>query len=320
MGRLEDMTDNEHIKLIKRAKSSWLYPIYVPSYSRAGRAPFLGLLQDVPSAVQRKVHIVVRTEEVTAYRQAYPWATVVRESVPGIGPARMRCLLDADRRGYARISIIDDDIERITLLQRVVRPGKPDYAQRYSNTFAGGTKGMLNVRSLAAACKLADAVFELREDAAYGAARNGLFAGPVADPRVGAQLHKQSFPACVMLLDVARFTMREMPEPFQYHGEDLAMFLDTLEQGQRAFQLPAVAYDQATWPKTTIPLDPLDEVGRPHLLHTPEYYPNFHPYLRVSMRNKLGGVMRIGVNWNRVYKATGTGPDIIPMTELLSTI
>jgi hypothetical protein len=312
--------DNEHISLLKRAKASWLYPIYVPSYTRAGTAPFLELLKEAPSSVQRKTTIVVRPEEVSAYERAYPWASVVPEATPGIGPARMRCLIDAEERGFQRITIVDDDIERITLLQRLVRPGQPDYAQRFSSSLAGVAKPLLNVKSLAVACRMADAVFDLREDAAYGAARNALFAGPVADPRIGAMLHKQSFPACVMLIDVERFSMREMPEPFHFHGEDLAMFLDTLTQGQRAFQLPAVAYDQNSSVRTTIPLDPMDEVGRPHLQDTPEYYPEIHPYLRASVKNKLGGVMRIGVNWKRLYKDHNTGPDIIPMTEVVHNI
>lgn len=314
------LTDNEHIKLIRRAKSSWLYPIYVPSYTRAGSAPFLELLRGVPASVLRKVHIVVRPEEKQAYQQAYPWATVVVEKTPGIGPARMRCLRDAERRGYERIVVVDDDIHRLTLLQRIVRPGKPDYAQRYSSSISGIPKGLSNVRALAVACRMADEVFSMRADAAYGAARNALFSGTVADPRDGAYLNKQSFPACVMFIDVARFQMRTMPKPFQYHGEDLAMFLDTMERGQRAFQLPAVAYDQQGAIQTTIPLDPLDEIGRPHLAYTHKYYPSIHPFLRVSMRNKLGGVMRIGVNWAQYYKATGTEPDIIPMTELINNI
>jgi hypothetical protein len=308
---------NPHLRLIKEARASWLYPIYVPSYTRAGRAPFLEQLHGTPLTVRNRVHIVVRPEDKSDYRNSYPWAKIVVEAQPGIGPARMRCLIDAEARGYSRIVVVDDDIEKVSLLRRVVRPGQPDYAQRYSSSITGISKPALTVRTLAATCLLADGVFALREDAAYGAARNALFAGPVADPRIGAMLHKQSFPACVMLIDVERFRMREMPEPFHYHGEDLAMFLDTLESGQRAFQLPAVAYDQNSTIRTTIPLDPLDEVGRPHLEYTPEFYPNVHPFLRASVKNKLGGVMRIGVNWNRLYKATGTGPDIIPMNELL---
>lgn len=311
---------NEHLALIPKARSSWLYPIYVPSYSRAGKAPFLELLKQAPGSVQRKVHIVVRPEERGAYRAAYPWATVVTEAKPGIGPARMRVLLDAETRGYQRVVVVDDDIHQLTLLRATTNAKGQPYAQRYASSINGIPKPLLNVRTLAVACRLADGVFSMRPEAAYGAARNGLFSGPVADPRIGAMLNKQSFPACTMLMDVERFSMRRMPKPFQYHGEDLAMFLDTMEQGQRVFQLPGVAYDQQGVIQTTIPLDPLDEVGRPHLQDTPRYYPNMHPYLRVSVKNKLGGVMRIGVNWNAYYKATGTEPDIIPLTELLDNI
>jgi hypothetical protein len=254
------------------------------------------------------------------YQQAYPWADVLDEPQPGIGPARMAALKDAEYQEYDRIAMLDDDIIHVSLLEETYKGNGNRYARRYSAKLSGIPEPLILIRSLAVACQLAEAVFAARPDASYGAARNALFAGPVADPSIGAMLNKQSFPACVMLLDVARYTMRDMPEPFQYHGEDLAMFLHNMEEGKRAFQLPAVAYDQHGTIETTIPLDPLSEVGRPHLQYTGQYYPTIHPYLRASVKNKLGGTMRVGVNWNRWYKDTNTGPDIIPMTDLVNIV
>jgi hypothetical protein len=311
---------NEHIRhLLPTAKVSWMYPIYVPSYSRAGTAPLLNMLAEANAAVKRKVNIVVRPEEKRAYWRAYPWARVISERQPGIGPARMKALLDADERGWGRIASLDDDLIHISLLEETYPKGER-YARRWSSNLSGVREPHLLLRSLAVACKLSNAVFNMRADASYGAARNALFAGPVADPSIGAMLNKQSFPACVMLIDVVRFKMRAMPEPYHYHGEDLAMFLHNQMTGYRAFQLPAVAYDQHGSIETTIPLDPESEQGRPHLETTEYFYPDMHPYLRVSVKNKLGGVKRIGVNWNRYYKDTGTGPDVIPMTELINNI
>ncbi|QDF15775.1 glycosyltransferase [Microbacterium phage Finny] len=311
---------NEHLPLLKRSKSSWLYPIYVPSAFRAGSAPLLEMLNDAPAAIQKRVHVVVLPFEKRIYQHAYPWATVVSEPQKGIGPARMRCLIDAEARGYENIVVLDDDIIHLSLLEETYKDNGERYAKRVSSKVSGIAEPMLLVRSLAVSCRMAQAVFDLREDASYGAARNALFSGPVADPSIGAMLNKQSFPACVMFFSVARYRMREMPKPFHFHGEDLAMFLDNLSDGNRAFQLPAVAYDQHGSIDTTIPLDPMDEVGRPHLEYTEGFYPDVHKYLRVSVRNKLGGVMRIGVNWNRYYKDTGTGPDIISMPELIKQV
>lgn len=310
---------NEHLPLLRKAKSSWLYPIYVPSAYRYGVAPLLEMLKGAPSAVQRRVHIITLEEDARGYRACYPWATIIVERERGIGPARMRALRDADKRGYGHIVVLDDDIIHLSLLEETYPKGER-YARRYSSKLTGIPEPLLLVRSLAVSCRMAQAVFDLRADASYGATRNALFAGPVADPSIGAMLNKQSFPACVMFFDVARYSMREMPEPFHLHGEDLAMFLHNLSSGHRAFQLPAVAYDQHGTISTTIPLDPEDETGRPHLQHTPEYYPSVHPYLRVSVKNKLGGTKRIGVNWARYYKDTGTGPDIIPMPELITKV
>lgn len=307
---------NEHLALLRKSKTSWVYPIYVPSYNRAGSAPLLEMLRKAPGRIQDRVYIVVRPAQIRKYQRAYPWATIVPEATPGIGPARMRCLIDADERGFQNIVVLDDDIIHVSLLER---QEEKQHTRRYSSKVSGIAEPLLLLRSLAVGCKLAGVLFEHVPGLAYGAARNALFSGDV-DPSVAATINKGSFPACVMFFDVDRFTMRKMPKPFQYHGEDLAMFLDTFEKGQRSFTLPGVAYDQHGAIETTIPLDPQDEVGRPHLNDTEKYYPTMHPFLRVSMKNKLGGVMRIGVNWSRWYKATETAPTDVPLALIMEEI
>lgn len=308
---------NEHINLLSQTKTKHrLYPIYVPSYSRAGSAPLLEMLNEASPVVQNKIHIVVRPSERKVYQQAYPWAKIVTENIKGIGPARMRCLLDADDRGYSRIVVLDDDIIHVSLLEMTESPDGKQHTRRFSAKVSGIKEPDLLVQSLTIGCVLAEGVFRAAPTAAYGAARNALFSGDV-DTSIGATLNKGSFPACVMFFHVGRFDMRRMPKPYQYHGEDLAMFLEVLSNDQHSFTLPGVAYDQHGSISTTIPLDPLDEVGRPHL-HTTEYhFPEVHPFLRVSMKNKLGGVMRIGMNWVRWYKATGTEPVEIPLSVLI---
>lgn len=310
---------NEHIGLLWRSKSSWLFPIYVPSAYRAGTSPLLNMLAKAGPAIQRKVHIVTLPHQASKYRQAYPWADVLYEEKKGIGPARMRCLIDAEEQGFQNIVVLDDDIIHVSLLEQITRPDGKKHTRRFSAKVSGVEEPTLLLRSLAVGCKLAGVLFKKMPMVSYGAARNALFSGDV-DPAVGATFNKGSFPACVMFFDVDRFKMRKMPKPFQYHGEDLAMFLDVLENDQRAFTLPGVAYDQHGSIETTIPLDPQDEVGRPHLESTEKYYPNVHPFLRVSMKNKLGGVMRIGVNWSRWYKATGTEPTDVPLALMMEEI
>lgn len=302
---------NEHLKLLRKARASWLYEIYVPSYSRAGTAPLLNMLAKAKPVVQKKVHIVVRPEEKAAYMSAYPWASVISEKQPGIGPARMRCMIHAENRGFDRIVVLDDDIIHVSLLERI-----EGHTRRFSSRVAGIPEPSLLVLSLAVGCKLADSLFHYLPMVTYGAARNALFSGDV-DTSVGATLNKGSFPACVMFIDTYRMGMRVMPEPFDFHGEDLAMFLDNMSHGMTSFTLPGVAYDQHGSIETTIPLDPQDAVGRPHLESTEKYYPKIHPFLRVSMKNKLGGVMRIGVNWSQWYKATATEPVDIPLVDML---
>lgn len=309
---------NPHVALLKRAKSSWIYPIYIPSYNRAGIAILLEMLKDSYRAVQKKVHIVVRDSQVAEYEAEYPWATVVSQPEPyGIGPARAVCVQDAEARGYQRIVMMDDDIRLFTLLERTEREGKPDYTRRHSTYVNGIPKPLLAMQSLAVGCTLSDTIFANLPQVAYGAARNGLFSMDV-DTRVGATLNKGSFPACVMFIDVERFTWRECHPDYYNHGEDLSMCLDTMQKGQHWFTLPGVAYDQSQTMETTIPLDPDDAVARtPDLENAEHAYPEMFPYLKASVRNKLGGIMRIGVNWPKWYSDTGTEPVEIPLTTIM---
>jgi hypothetical protein len=311
---------NEHLSLLQDAfPHRHLYPIYVPSHDRAGVAPLLNMLNDADPRVQKLVHIVVRASQLRVYKLAYPWATVVVQQGKGIGPARMAALTHADIMTYERITVLDDDIIHVSLLERGERPNGGYHTRRYSAKVSGVPEPALLVGSLAAACRMADRVFKLVPHASYGAARNALFSGD-QDTAVGATLNKGSFPACVMFFHLNRFRMREMPKAYQYHGEDLAMFLDALTDDQLTFTLTTVAYDQHSSIKSTIPLNPLDPVGRPHLQTTARDYSQIHPYLRVSMRNPLGGVMRIGVNWKKWYAATNSKPIELPLKTIMTGI
>lgn len=309
---------NKHIKYLDSAKAEWLYPIYVPSYNRAGTAPLLEMLKRSSPRTRDRVHIVVRDTQAFEYRRKYPWAKVVKQKAPyGIGPARALCLRDAEKRGYEKIVMLDDDIWHVSLLERISRPGKSDHTRRYSAGVSGIKEPRLLVRSLAVGCMLASRVFREFPDVAYGAARNALFSGDV-DTSVGATINKGSFPACVMFIDVKRFSWRRCLKPYYNHGEDLSMCLHTMQEGQRWFTLPGVAYDQNGSIETTIPLDPQDEVARtPDLNNAAVYYPDMYPYLKASVRNKLGGIMRIGINWPKWYRETGTEPIEVPMQDLI---
>lgn len=309
---------NDHLKLLKQCKTSWIYPIYVPSYSRAGVSPLLEILAQAPASVQRRVVVMVRASESLEYRRAYPWARVATHRGPyGVGPARAACLRDAEQRAHLRIAMMDDDVVHLSLMERIINDkGKP-HTRRWSEKLAGQPTPEHMSRSLAVACRLADRVFDSEPDAAYGSARQGLFSGDV-DTSVGAFMDKGGFPACVLFFDMARFSWRDCPEPYRLHGEDLSMFLHTIQEGKAAFVIPSVAYDTNTRIDSTIPLDPLDERGRQDDLDAAaDVYPSVAQYLRPTMKNKAGGVMKIGVHWPQWYKDTGMEPTIIDMKDLI---
>lgn len=310
---------NRHLKLLKQCKTSWIYPIYVPSYSRAGAAPLLAILAKAAPSVRKRVHVQVRASEASEYRRAYPWATVVTHRAPyGVGPARAAILRDAEARGYSRIVMLDDDVVHVSLMEKTIRDDGRSHTRRWSEKLAGQPSEDHLPRALAVACYLADQVFALAPTAAYGSGRQGLFSGDV-DTDIGAFMDKGGFPACLLFFDLKRFSWRDCPEPYRLHGEDLSMFLHTLSEGQQAFVIPSVAYDTKNGIESTIPLDPLDERGREDDLEAAfDIYPKVAQYLRPTMRNKNGGIMKIGVHWPQWYKDTKSTSTIIPMNDLIN--
>jgi hypothetical protein len=311
---------NEHIPLLRVAKTSWLYDIYVPTYNRAGKAVFLNTMADAPPSVQQRITLVVRAEQAADYARAYPWAKQTIVKRPGLGAARMHAIRHARSLNLGRIVQIDDDIRSVSLLERLPREGKSDHTRRHSHTVSGRPRWDNYVRSLAVACQMSEAVFQLVPDAVMGSPRNGLFSGDV-DPSVGAMIDKGGFPCAVIFYNLVTLPVSKLPQDFHMHGEDLATALAVLDAGLTWFMLPPVAQDADTGIETTIPLDPQSTVARqPDLDNAFKHYPNIAGFLRATLRNKLGGIMKLGINWQQWHAANGTEPAEIPLTHIINTI
>jgi hypothetical protein len=317
-----EMTDKMIELLMQADPDEWMYPIYVPSYSRAGKAPILNLLAQAPEYIRARVYIVARASDSKAYRQAYPWATVVEQRVPwGIGPARMVCLGHADEMGFERIVMLDDDITRVGILEdRTTEEGKPK-SGRYSHKNTPWEPWEFTLQCLAFGCKMADAVFELAGDVAYGSARSAFMSSDV-DVNQTATIEARGFPLCVLFIDVNRFSMRHMPNTFRYEGEDLAMFCDAFENGWSTFLFNTLIFDDDRGLQTTIPLSGENEIDRTwNLQDAVALYDVLGPYLRVTNRNPdTGAVKRIGVDWRCWHKDRGTQATHILTGDVVSYI
>lgn len=290
------------IEMLRRVNPDLLYGMYIPSWNRAGSAPLLEKLSRADEIWRQDVTIVTRAESVVEYKQAYPWARVIAQwGANGIGEARMECLRDADRREVPRITMLDDDIQHVSLLEWIQPEGSYPRSRRYSAAVCGEySEPEMFCRSLAAAKWQLGRVFDKFPEVSYGALRNALFSQGINPNLSTAWVNKGPFPSCVIMFEVARFSMRRMPTGFYRHGEDLAMLLYNLQEGKQAAILTSAVYDQNGAVKTTIPLDPESAEGRAADLSAAEdYYPGVARYLRVGSRNANGGVRRWTLNWKR---------------------
>lgn len=296
------MTDKMIELLMQTDPEEWMYPIYIPSYNRAGVSPLLNLLDKAPEYIQDKVYVVCRASDSKAYRRAYPWATIVEQRVPwGIGPARMLCAHDADERGFDRIVMLDDDITRLGVLEGRGK-GRPK-SGRFSRKNTPWESWEFTLHCLAFGCKMADAVFHLSEDVAYGSARSAFMSSGV-DVSQTATIDARGFPLCVLFIDTHRFIMRDMPREFRYEGEDLAMFCDTYEAGYATFLFNTLIFDDDRGLETTIPMSGDGEIDRSqNFRDAREIYQEFGQYLRVTNKNpETGAVKRIGVDWRKYHR------------------
>lgn len=301
----------------------WLYPIYVPSHNRAGTAPLLNLLAQAPEFIQERVYIVVRAAQVKAYRRAYPWAdVVVQRGSKGIGPARMVCLEHADSMGFPRIVMMDDDITKVGVLEDRGRneAGHPK-SGRFSHRNTPWESWEFTLHCLALGCKMADAVFYHAQGVAYGSTRSAFMSSDV-DVSQTATIEARGFPLCVLFIDLQRFSMRDMPEEFQWEGEDLAMFCEAFEQGYTTFLFNTLIFDDDRNLTTTIPFSGDGEIDRTaNLEDAQELYDVLGPYLKVTNQNPdTGAVRRIGVDWRRWHKQRGTNPTHILTGDVISYI
>ena len=312
---------NPHIDLLGKARLSWLYPIYIPSYNRAGISPLLELLAQHHPDVRELVHVIVREEQYVDYALEYPWArfVIIPAGIEGLGPARMHGLKDAARRGYPYVIQMDDDISRVNLLERVEREGQGNHTRRHGSALSGLEKPFHLVRSLAVACRLASRTFAQQPGVSYGAIRNALMSGFLEVDEVGCMVNRRGFPAAAIFFNM-RFWWHELELPPEYtrHGEDLCLMMLNLERGRQHFMMQLAAFDTKASMVTVVPLDPTDPVARRVDIDNAEHrFPTIHPYLIAQTKNKAGGVTKVGINWRKWYEATGTDRVDLSTPELV---
>lgn len=308
---------------LSRVKASWFYPIYVPSYGRAGHAPLLGVLAGAPQAVRSKVHIVVRRgPQERAYRAAYPWATLVVHSAPyGVGRAREAAWRHARKVGHQRILMIDDDMSKVGLLEPRghTAAGQPK-SGRLSRSSTPWSAGEFTLRTLGLGCRMADVIFEREADVAYGAPREA-FMSNGEDLTYAAVIGARKFPCAIFFMDVRRYTMEEIDKRFRIDGEDLAMQLHALQSGYRTFQMSSMVYESDSGLPSTIPNQLKAEIDRTHIhRHALHVYPDMKPYIKVTKRNPSGSIKGLGIDWRRWHRDAGTEPQLVTTDSIVNTI
>lgn len=86
--------------------------IFIPSRGRAGAVRTLNAVDALTPQYRERTHIVVMRGELSAYRDAYPGASIL-EAAPGvdtIGKKRDWIIEAAHRRGFTHVVMMDDDL------------------------------------------------------------------------------------------------------------------------------------------------------------------------------------------------------------------
>ena len=293
-----------HVNAMITAKLSSLWPIYIPSYNRASKAPLLNSLSKAGSNTQSKVTVVIRRSQLKEYQEAYALTKFRYAFVddPGVGPARIACLEHARKHNRHRILMLDDDMLSFHPLYKAkTKAGNPVIRSVTAKSLKWPDKVHVSIRSLSAACMYADRLLDRHLDLSYGALRNKLFSIGL-DTDVYCDINKGSFPSCAFLIDVDRFSLTEFPcDPFNFHGEDLYMYVFNLKQGYNSFRVNNFCYCQDYDIDSNIPLN--DNIGRGiHIKHILKIWPDMEPYIIPVSKHSTGSIKRVGFNWRRLVK------------------
>lgn len=293
------------------------YPIWIISYNRAGKAPFLDRVQkewDRPG----DVNVVVRASQAEDYRSAYPGVTLHAlpdEHINNVGKARWAAAELAYSSGDEIIIMMDDDIlnTRFLFERAMVRgPNKGKPCSGHNTLEDEEILPDLEERVLNGFTYVCRRVLADNPKAVLGAMIKQHMSFDVKNQETMYLLNGGVTPRAVMVWHLGRMKENGIAlntERFGPHGDDIGMVAEVLKHGGDCWSVPSFVFEH--WPESiNIKNSVVRSAETKPELHAFEWeslqmYP-IKDYLRIK-RSIIDGSFEWGdVNWSKYHRLHGS--------------
>lgn len=286
--------------------------IFCPSYMRPN---FVSgkLFRSFSPEVQKKVHIVVRSEQYKAYKKANPEFDIISmENYPvnGLASTRQFIFEYAVAHKYSMIIDMDDDIKVLTyLFNGITGSGEP--CSKHSLVPDAQEDPLLQQKVLLGASHIARGVFEKYPDVVLGNIRRQRMCQHPENARLKYIIDCGPTPRQVTFMNIKslyKMGINRDVKRFDRHGDDIGFCAVILKNGGHLFNIPCLTYDYVSEKCDSVVRTPETEKE----LHAYEYrmlqdYP-IKQYLRTSFKDEEGNYMWGDVNWQAYHKLMGDKP------------
>lgn len=306
------MKKEEMLEFMQKARQKqrnnldWI--VCVPSITRPNFA--LGkLLREKCSKEFLRSHVVifVRKEEFEAYSRCNPDFNyeIVPEDFYGVGYTRDYVNNWAYTHGKSVVFNWDDDTKNLTFMYEAL--DREGYACTHHSNKADYEKSPVFVEEIL--CSIAELTFHLFKvfpTLRLGNIRRQRFCGDYSVQETLAHVNKGALPRQTEIWKVSDYEIgRYMKPSGRYHGEDITMVANVLQNKEDLFSIQQFGYDFVSEQISSTVRDPDENSERNRKLHAHTFESlkqwEIKNYLKISKTYPDGAFMYGDIDWRRFY-------------------
>lgn len=292
------------LKRLSEQNLRYLPHIFIPSYNRPN---FISakLFEGWDDDLLKKVHIVVRPEQYTAYKKANPKLDILKLTgkINGLASTRQWIFDYAVENRYGVIVDMDDDIKHLRFMYEGFS-GRGNATTKHSLIGDLNDDCLLNARILALATGLSREIFRKHPNIVLGNLHRQKACFNVKYGKLKYIINSEVTPRQVTIMNVKKIYSMKIKRDmiFDPHGDDIGFVAVLMKHGLGCFNIPCLGYEYLSEKCDSVVRTP-ENAKR---LHKYEHdmlmtYP-IKDYLRHTFLDEDGNPMWNDVDWRKYHK------------------
>lgn len=297
--------------ILNHTSDRYLPPIFIPSYMRPGFITAKKVFTGFEPEFLERVHIVVRKEQLKAYKKANPLLDIIpipdSYNVNGLASTRQFIFEEAVRRRYSVIIDMDDDIKLLNYMYDGLS-GSGEPCSKHTVVADHEEDHYLPRKILTLAGCIAKEIFEKHPEVMLGNIHRQRLSMHVENAKLKYLVNSGPTPRQVTFLNVRGLYKAGINRSmrFERHGDDVGFCAEILKHDGGLFNIPCLVYDYISEKCDSVCRTPETEKE----LHALEYnmlqkYP-MKNYLRTTFKDAEGNYMWGDIDWGKYHKLNGT--------------